>query len=200
MNTTIQSFDGQCGAAILAVLSQMINDGEMQWTRHQVLASDEAARAIISRLPLEFRSIDTNHFRRIADPLEKRACVKGGFPHFTKQNSSSPEELLAGKFRQWNDGREHSHSDEYKRVMASPEHAENCRQWKSLFNYRCAARGETQMGAMLEIHHYNYDRLGSERDEDVCCVCSPKTGKPCHPLLDMARECKDGKVDGGLFA
>lgn len=195
MSSMVITFDVSLGEAIKTVIRQMIEDSEMHWTRHQVLTSDEAARAVIARLPVEFRSIDTNHFRRIADPLEKQS----DFPRFTDRQSRPEAEILSDRLQRWHESREHVHSDEYGEVMNSDQHQENCRRWKELGDYRCVACGEQRPGDLLEIHHYTYFRIGKERDEDVCCVCSPKTKRPCHALLDFARECKNGKIDGGLF-
>lgn len=199
MSSMVITFDVALGAAILDVLVKMIVDGEMRWGRNEILTSDEAARAIIARLPVEFRSIDANHFRRIADPLEKTAKAAGGFPHFTDRQSRPESEVLSDRLQRWHESREHIHSDEYGEVLNSGDHREKCARWKEQGDFRCVACGEQQRGDLLEIHHYTYIRIGKERDEDVCCVCSPKTKRPCHALLDFARECKNGKVVGGLF-
>lgn len=199
MANMVITFDVALGEAILSVLRKMIDDGEMLWTRHQILNSDEAARAIIARLPSEFRSIDANHFRRIADPLEKIGHDKGGFPRFSDRENRPEADILSDRLQRWNESREHIHSEKYAEELTSDEYRDKCRRWKELGDYRCRACGEQRPGDMLEVHHYTYVRIGCERDEDVCCVCSPKTKRPCHALLDFARECKNGNVHGGLF-
>ena len=203
MSTATQpsTFDAKCGIAIVDVLRSMIDEGEMDWTRSQILNSDEAARTIIARLPGEFRSIDTNHFRRLADSLEKRSANKGGFPHFhPDREHATLEDSLMKRLQSWNDDRSHFHSPEYEALMVSPEYAEQKRRWKERFGYQCVACGSVRLSHLLEIHHYTYDRLGRERDEDVCCVCSPSTGFPCHALLDLAREFETGNIPQGLFS
>ena len=196
MSSMVITFDISLGEAIKTVIKKMLDENEMPWTRHQVLTSDEAARSVIARLPVEFRSIDPNHFRRIVDPLEKN----GSFPRFTDRQIRPEAEVLSDRLQRWRDSRQHDHSDEYNKTMDSPEYRDNVRRWKEQGGYRCVACGEQRRGDLLEIHHYTYISLGKERDEDVCCVCAPKTKRPCHALLDFARECKNGNVDGGLFA
>lgn len=201
MTTVVQArtYDTELGGEIVSTLSEMIAAGEMQWTRHQVLNSDEAARAVITRLPDKFRNIDCNHFRRVADVLEKKGIKNGGFPLFTNRKGGSTEESLAAKVDAWSAARTHeNHSPEYEKRMADLE-------WKASVkrarDFQCAACGGIYLGPDLEVHHYTYDRLGAERPDDVCCVCSPLTGRRCHALLDLARISAKNPViaDDALF-
>jgi len=187
------NFDRRLADNIRQIQERMVVDGEMKWSRHEFLHSDEAARDIIARLDLEFRAIDPNKFRCIVDPLDKKTYEDGGLHRFTNRQCSTPEESLIGKLKKWDEVRTHMHSEEYD--TDTPDKQAMRSRCKRAHGYQCAACGAVRHGDMLEVHHYTYERLGSERDDDVCCVCSPtKTGMPCHLLLDLAREIATGKV------
>lgn len=201
MIAPIEQYDFRLQVLIRDTIHQMIESGAMRWKRKQVLNSDEAAMDIISRLPIEFRDIDTNKFRNIADGLDKVPAVKGGMPSFTNREPSPPEERICTILERWSEGREHIHSEQYE--TDSPERAAWRRKIKSDNGFQCACCGEFRTGELLQVHHYHYRSLGEEHPADVCCVCSPDTGSPCHMLLDFAREIRNGKVEPerikGLF-
>lgn len=200
-NDGSDNHDKRLVVVVRETIQHMIDFGCMRWQRKQVLNSDEAAMDVISRLPLEFRDIDTNKFRHIADYLDKIPADEGGMPSFMSRRTTSREDRIFSALKKWEQRRSHDHSAAYD--LDSPDRAEWRRKIKALKGYQCACCGEFRVGELLQVHHYHYRRLGDEELGDVCCVCSPETGSPCHMLLDFAREVKVGKVSQerakGLF-
>ena len=208
--TTTDTYNQDARTAIRSIIAEMIDTGQMMYTRAEVLNSQDAARDVIARLPDKFRAMSTTMFRHFADGLDKTKAENGGMPLFSERAAPDKEKQIVAKLNTWREEHETQHSDEYKRIMASPEHRERCREWKRFFGYTCGACGKVRAAHHLEIHHYHYRTLGYEiaQDEeggrqDVCAVCAPSTGSACHALLDIAREMRAGTFRGddrGLFS
>jgi hypothetical protein len=195
MIAPIENYDSRLTMAIRDTYEAMVKAGIIPktWKRKDILNSDEAAMDVISRLPVEFRDIDTNKFRRICDVLDKKSAKDGGFTHLREKNSRSSVDRVCDVLKKWSESREHLHSEEYERE--SQERADWRSRVKSRERYQCACCGEFRVSELLQIHHYHYRNLGQEHPDDVCCVCSPETGMPCHMMLDFSRELRDGKVE-----
>jgi hypothetical protein len=179
-------FDEACKEAIRKVIEELRDSGQLPYTRKQLLQSDEAGRYIICRLPVQFNMIDPNHYRRLCDALDKQGEENGGLPRLTNRKKtpvdSTAERVLAMHGRL----RKKEHSPEYEED--TPERQNWRAEVKREKGYRCAACNAVRPGGDLEVHHYNYDRLGNEHIDDVGLACSrEKTGKVCHALLDLAR-------------
>lgn len=196
MATHDTHFDTLCGDAIVAALRHMRDTGELDaYSRSQILNSDEAARSIIARLSPPFNAIDTNHFRRIVDSRDKRSEENGGLPRFKRRDPQPQDGTLAARVAKWADGRDNPHSDEYRDRLRSPEYREWRLRVMRRLGFQCAGCGRVTTGDNLEVHHYTYERLGHELDGDVCCVCSPDTGRPCHAFLDLLRSALTGTLE-----
>lgn len=183
-----ETFTERLTQNIRETLKTMVMDGSMRATRSEILQSDEAARETIARMDIEFRSIDANQFRRITNSLDKKTYTDGGlYPWGGERPPRDHRKCAVDAIDKWSKERTHEHSEEYE--LDTPERREQKAAWKRKFGCRCAACGIVSNGDALEIHHYTYERLNHERDEDVCCVCSlKKTGRRCHILLDLAKE------------
>lgn len=194
MIAQVDTYDARLTNAIRETYAAMVATGRIPsvWKRRDVLNSDEAARDVISRLPIEFRDIDTNRFRRVCDGLDKKSAADGGFVNLRTSGHRSYSDRVCDMLERWSEGREHIHSEEYE--TDSAERAAWRRKIKSDNGFQCACCGEFRTGELLQVHHYHYRSLGEEHPADVCCVCSPETGSPCHMLLDFAREIRNGKV------
>lgn len=198
-----KSYDMALWHSIRPIVASVLDAGE--WTRSEILESDEAAQEIIARLPADFRDISSSKFRKVCNKWDKVAARRGGFPRHPSRASGddvSGSDVPAyatplAAIKKWDSGRSHKHSEEY--CDDSPERIAWRAEAKRKRDYMCVCCGEVRVGELLQVHHYNYQRLGREDDCDVCVVCSPETGMPCHMLLDLAREIKGGKVDSALI-
>jgi 5-methylcytosine-specific restriction endonuclease McrA len=81
------------------------------------------------------------------------------------------------------------HSQEYTEYLNSPAWLARRQEAIEAATGRCQRCGASGDGITLQAHHLSYERLGSERPEDLKVVCVP-----CHEVEDAERRARQARI------